>query len=536
MESRQRVGLIVGIVVLSLLCMGWGVWQLGTRFAELMSQTQVKADAAIKLAGSMPGKSARPFTDNEISAFLAVAKKAELIEDPLQRCLAFPDPPGSHWSHDTVAAYCRYTTQPVISVAEITTLIQNGHADQVDKLFADAVQLQRTQADSRGLVDYTYSKDFKDSSEEMRGILDAWKRQSPKSAFAYAASGTAYVISAHDARGSDVVGKTDNSNFESMGRLLQFADDDLGKAIALDPKLTPAYAAMVEAGIYGNRRYGAIAASKGLAVDPSNYMIYIRLMRLSQPKWGGSIAQMQAVGAQAQSHASSNPLLSLLPTDAAGYLASGDDCDCGEINYVPDYRSVFDHASDAVPMGAAGQIASRFDRRQSGLGLVYAAEDLRFYPGDSDSRETLSFELAKHGEMQWAKEEGDRLVQDAPGDAESYKARGKAYEMLQDYPHATDDYSKAFALDPTEPWPLIQMGIFNVHKTHDWDKAWSEADELIKLFPDHPEGWILRLSVQKDQPRAGFHDTMVYFLAHFSNDPNQQAAVREVRQWLAEGK
>lgn len=498
MSVRARWIAVGGLIVLIVVKLGLLAWDAGT---EQVAKWSALANRNVV---STPVRTATPFTPAEITAFLAQAKQARSIADPLKRCLAFPDPPASHWSHDTVAAYCHYTTQPVISVAEITTLIQNGHADQVDKLFADAVQLQRTQPDSRGLVDYTYSKDFKDSSEEMRGILDAWKRQSPKSAFAYAASGTAYVISAHDARGSDVVGKTDASNFESMGRLLQFADDDLGKAIALDPKLTPAYAAMVEAGIYGDRRYGVIAASRGLAVDPSNYMIYMRLMRLSQPKWGGSIAQMQAVGAQALSHSSANPLLSLLPADAAGYLASGDDCDCGEINYVPDYRSVFDHASNAIPMGAAGQIASRFDRRQSGLGLVYAAEDLRFYPGDSDSRATLSFELTRHGEMQWAKEEGDRLVQDAPGDAESYKARGKAYEMLQDYPHATEDYNKAFALDPTEPWPLVQMGVFNIHKTHDWDKAWSDADELIKWFPDHPEAGFFASVFKKISHALGF--------------------------------
>ena len=119
---------------------------------------------------------------------------------------------------------------------------------------------------------------------------------------------------------------------------------------------------------------------------------------------------------------------------------------------------------------------------------------------------------------------------------DNYDARGKAYEALPDYPHALDDYNKAFALDSTNPWPLVQIGLIDVHKTHEWDKAWANANQLIKLFPDHPEGWILRLSIEKDQPRVGFHDDGIFFLAHFSQDPNQQAAVREVRQWVAEGK
>lgn len=531
MSVRARWIAVAGLIVLVIVKLGLITWQMGT---ELAANWNALASRGL---ASTPMHNPRPFTSAEITVFLAQAKLTRGIADPLQRCLAFPDPPGSHWSHDTVTAYCHYTTQSAISVAELTTLIQNNHADQVDKRFADALQQQRTMPNSRGLVDRTFIVNFRNSSVEMRGILDAWKRQSPNSAFAYAASGTAYVISAHDARGSANAADTGQANFESMGRLLQFAVDDLDKAIALNPRLTAAYVGLVEAGTYGDRRLGVSVATKGLTIDPANFAIYARLMRLSQPKWGGSTSRMQKVGAQAQSHVVENPLLSLLPADAAAYLASGNDCDCDGISYTPDYRRIFDNAGESHPLAAAGEVAFRNDHSDSGLGLVYAAEALRFAPIDEAvSRGTLSFELSKRGEARWGKEEADRLLADLPPTSFAYNARAKAYEYLQDYPHAMDDYTKSFALDRTEPWPLIQMGIFNVHKTHDWPNAWAQADQLIKLFPNRPEGWILRLSIQKDQPRPGFHDTMVYFLAHFSHDPNQQKAVREVRQWLSEGK
>ncbi|HXE67203.1 MAG TPA: hypothetical protein VN630_09185, partial [Rhodanobacteraceae bacterium] len=50
----------------------------------------------------------RLFTREQTYPFLDAAKRAERITDPLQRCLAYPDPPGSHWNHDVVAAYCTY--------------------------------------------------------------------------------------------------------------------------------------------------------------------------------------------------------------------------------------------------------------------------------------------------------------------------------------------------------------------------------------------------------------------------------------------
>ena len=530
MDARRRWLSMTGIVLLVLVRVGILAWHAGRL------QSWGLAPPFQPSFARAPTRTAQPFTPAEVSAFLAQAKQARVIADPLQRCLAFPDPPGSHWSRDAVAAYCHYTTQSAISADELTTLIQNDHADQVDQRMADALQAQRTQPEARGLLDRTYNNDFRDASPDMRGILDAWKRQSPNSAFAYAASGVAYVFAARQMRGADTTWRTSGNQFVGMGNLLQRADGDFGNALALNPQLTPVYASMVESGTYGSRRYGFTAAYKGLAVDPANFAIYVRLMQLSEPKWGGSIARMQQVAAQAQAHVPQNPLLSLLAADAPAYMASGNDCDCEDIRYVPDYRSVFDKAAGFRPLATAGEIAFRNDHSGSAIGLVYAAEALRFAPDETNSRSTLTYELAAHGEAAWAKEEGDLLVAADPSTPDNYDARGKAYEAMPDYPHALDDYNKAFALDSTNPWPLVQIGLIDVHKTHDWDQAWANANQLIKLFPDHPEGWILRLSIEKDQPRVGFHDDGIFFLAHFSQDPNQQAAVREVRQWVAEGK
>lgn len=57
-----------------------------------------------------PLPAARTFTRAEAYAFLDAAQRAERIADPLQRCLAYPDPPCSHGNRTVVAAYCRYAT------------------------------------------------------------------------------------------------------------------------------------------------------------------------------------------------------------------------------------------------------------------------------------------------------------------------------------------------------------------------------------------------------------------------------------------
>jgi hypothetical protein len=156
MDVRTRWLSIIAIVVLVTIKLGLVVWHVGT--LQGASWTSHMDTPFV----NKPRTKAQPFTPAEITAFLAQAQQARVVADPLQRCLAFPDPPGSHWSHDAVAAYCRYTTQSAISVAELTTLIQEGHGDQVDERMADAMKKQRAQPDARGLLDRTLIMDFRD--------------------------------------------------------------------------------------------------------------------------------------------------------------------------------------------------------------------------------------------------------------------------------------------------------------------------------------------------------------------------------------
>src|SRR6185312_11894887 len=78
----------------------------------------------------------RAFTRVETNTFLDVAERAEKIADPLQRCLAYPDPPGSHWDHAAVVAYCKYRYQPMISFEQVEQMVQSGRARELDRMFA----------------------------------------------------------------------------------------------------------------------------------------------------------------------------------------------------------------------------------------------------------------------------------------------------------------------------------------------------------------------------------------------------------------
>jgi tetratricopeptide (TPR) repeat protein len=525
--------LLAALIAMGVVEASWTVWHARQLQREAVQMVQARlareaaADQAARYPVVVPG---RLFSSDEIYAFLDKAKQAEKLADPLQRCLAYPDPPNSHWLPAAVKAYCQYRMQPLMPFADVQTLIQNGQAAEVDKRFAGMLDAQLTQPDARGVLDRTFEQDF-DGSFAVRETLDAWKRASPNSAFAYAASGFAYEKMAHKARGGKLMEDTPTSSVQAMDRLLQQADADLLKAIALNPRITPIYDAMIGAGgLSFGSAYALNAAKQAQRFDPTSFAIYSDLMWLAQPNWYGSVAAMTQVAADAQTHADKNPLLVLEASKALSY-DNLDNCDCHTAEQLATYPTIFDQVATAQQLLSAAYAAE--SSHSLGLAVVYFSEALRFDPDLPDERLHRIYELNNFDESQWAVDEATQMMKAAPTDVDPLKARGYAYEMLNDYPHAAVDLQRAVDMAPDDPAPLMELGRLYLHDLHDWNKAWNASNLAILRFPDSPWGWLYRAGVQKDQPRAGLQQTVDAFAARFGNDPAQVKTLTWLRAQLA---
>lgn len=527
MTSRARWLMGVGILLVSaagLLCFWLPRWAQPTVITT-------RHLPAARLMHSRPSNPP-PFSDDQLKQFLAAARQAEAITEPLQRCLVYPDPPGLAWSKEVTSAYCHYQFDPLVTPDAARQLIQTGHAADLDRRLAEVMHTQLSQPGMQGALDRTFNIDFKNGSEDTRALIDAWKRQSPTSPFALAASGTAYVEMAQLARGSDYASKTQKSSFESMGRLLERARTDLDQAVVLDPHVTPAYGAMIyAAALDGDGAYAVSAAKRGLAVDPANYTIYARLVWMAQPKWGGTVKDMQGVITSAQHHANQNPLLRLLLSESGGGEAYVEDCDCNPLTELDLYRQVFAEAAPVGMLMSAGWAAQ--NRNSAALSVVYRSELLRFDPSKIDHREGRAFDLPLLGQSEWALAEGNALIALSPNGEDAFDVRGLAYESMGDLNHAAGDYEQALRLNPSDTWTLAELGNIYVHSNHDWDKGWITANRLIQTSPDNPQGWLLRASIQKDEPREGLDQTISDFVVRFGNDPSKQAFVAKMRAMLA---
>ncbi len=476
-------------------------------------------------AGAKPLPQASLFTPVQAAEFLVRARHAEAIADPLKRCLAYPDPPGSHWDRAAVVAYCKHKFQPGIALATIKRLIRSGHAAKLDALMAHALHEQMTNPDAKGRLDKIFFDAFHAPSSALRTLLERWKHDDPDSAFALAASGYEYEQAAFKARGYDSVGNTPKGNFQAMHTLSDLANTDLKKAVALNPALTPAWSAMIElGGMDRGYEYAYSAAQKALAVQPDNYSIYSGLIWLAQPNWFGSIADMKRIAKAAQKYAGSNPRLKMLIPLADFYRV--DNCDCKTAVQLRGYAAVLQNAVGADTLEDAGDTAS--DAHNAPMTAIYLSEVLRFNPGADDDRRDRANALARLYFSSWAVADANRVVRDSPGDVDAIQERGRVYLTVGDLARARRDFRRATRLSPKDWWAWGRLGVIDVSLKR-WNDAWKIANKLVRDDPVHSNGWTLRAAVQLKQPRPGLQKTADELEARFGSDPDIKRYVAFLR-------
>jgi tetratricopeptide (TPR) repeat protein len=468
------------------------------------------------------------YSHKDIVKFMVKAKSAEQIKDPLQRCLVYPDPPGSHWTPTAVHTYCHYRFQPLMSADDIEWLIRSHQFAKLDEQLKAALKAQQTDPSAPSRLNLIYDHAFTVDTNGLRPLLNQWKSSDPKSAFAYAASARLYTEMAITARGEKYESETPAANLEKMKNLLSYAEADAYKSISLDPHVMPAYIALIlGANIAENSDYANLWIDRALAVSPADFTVYNQALLVLEPRWHGSIKAMQSLEDLAQTHVKMNPMLALLKNDAAFYEIN--QCGCSTEQQAIRYSSLFDQLITSTDLWNAGDAAA--DAGATSLAVVLLSETLRFNPTALRARSQRSLRLTDLGDTAWALQEADIVIKKAPSDASGFVARASALESMRDYPNAELALKKAIELAPDESWQLIELG--NIHfSKREWTEAWDISSKLVAKFPNEPYGWILRGNIQMDQPRAGLKDTFNEFNKRFGNDPQWKDRLDQMREGL----
>lgn len=516
-----------------------GVWPLagclGWHAVDVIAQAQAaeQLDEQPSLIHNLPDLAKpTPFNRQSVYDFLAKAKKAEAIADPLQQCLAYPDPPGSHWSPDAVRAYCVYRTHKFMSYDDVRSLLQHGQYAELDSRLSAMLQEKLAKPELASVMDRALDAWFNRPDLELRTLLDHWKEASPHSAFAYGASGISYVSMAWQARGEKYMVDTPQANIDAMDRFVALADADLRRAVALDARITDVYVYMIEIGrLSVGDAYVVQAAKAGLKADPASFSIYNELMRMLLPKWGGSLQAMTANGKSALMHAGTNPMLKLLPGKALAEAQDLDGDDCTIPGRFEKYSQLFDQVAVASQLSVGARSAESCNHLE--WSVVLFSELLRFSPEDNDARLHRAYNLNEFDESAWSASDADRLVHADPKNADYILARGYARESLNDGAQAEKDYLAALALSTDGGNVMAKLIQLYLSQGPAWDKAWAMDQRFISTFPKESWGWFIKAYIQMRQPRPGLKETTDYIAAHFDTSPALHQEVLKLRAAVA---
>jgi tetratricopeptide (TPR) repeat protein len=468
---------------------------------------------------------------DDYSAFMAAAAKAEAIADPLQRCLSYPDIPGTHWNQETTRAYCELRNHKTIQLSEIEALLKQGKADEVDRVFQGYLDTQRRDPKQPGLLDIAFANaGFDDSNDNARRVIDMWKRQSPTSAFALAASGVQYVYAAQQARGTGWSRDLNDQQIDGMNQQLGLAFEDLDHAVSLNASITAIFPSMIHAGgLNGDDAYMYQAVGMGLKADPSNFAIRMQMMNHAQSKWGGNFGGVDAQSAEDLSLASKNSLLRMVAQRPAVYRAI---CDCYGTQVRAD-RLVLQAVDQNVSAGDMVDLAGEVYDANRRLAVELYSEVIRFAAADNvDALRWRSQEMMALGDKAGATTTFAAVASRYPDNQAMATQLGNIYAQAGDAKHAEAVLLAVLQREPNNYDAMGTLGDLYNHAGHQPQKAEALADALISQYPDKPGGYIVRACNQMDHNLPGVYDTIHHFIDRFGDDPDWKSQTAEMRAYL----
>lgn len=179
--------------------------------------------------------------------------------------------------------------------------------------------------------------------------LDEWVRSSPSSYVALVARGSFYLAQGLDARGTKYIGETPPENLESMRIYMQKASADFERSLerSAKPYLSHSYLMTVERNGAGRgREHEHYAAALKLA--PQSVELRLRHMTHLEPRWGGSLAKMEAFAAESRKELGDERAANRLAARVPAYRGF-------ERSSAKDWAGALRHFDEAIALSASAE-------------------------------------------------------------------------------------------------------------------------------------------------------------------------------------
>jgi len=467
-------------------------------------------------------------------AALAPVFEAEKIDDPMQRCLAYPALPNAHWSRTMIEAFCADKLTPTLTWDEFENAIDQGKAAELDARLDAMVEGYFAQRVSEGALQHAYSDTFWTSSARLKNLLERWLAASPKSAHALVAHGIYELAQASEARGEDTIANTPVKNLERMQKRLVKARADLEQAITINARIMPAYAHLIYvAKLDSDDALAEETMRKAISVDPATYYSRAELMGKYEPRWGGSYEAMDRLAASSAPLAAKNPRMANLKAMAlaARGLSS---------YWAKDYATALTHFDKGLAEGPvrfyldlATYAASQAGDHEKAV--EFASQVLRFFPQDSNVRLGRAYGLMQIGRYDWAETDLRRALDTNPTDIKTLRSYADLSMRRGDNAAAEARLKAILVLDPADDWATRSLAWLYAHRMSRLDDAVALIDARLKEQPESGALWLVKVrtfdSVDEGPRMREAVENFLRFADEKSDE--QRSAVPIAKHWLA---
>jgi tetratricopeptide (TPR) repeat protein len=243
--------------------------------------------------------SSHPATEEREALARAGAAEPQAAQDDEPQSHAQDDAAQSHAQVRLVPERRKLAAVDPVQREALALLERRDHAGLERMLAGAQFAFERDPGESARLENAFRA--FGKAPRSAEPALDEWVKSAPSSYVALVARASFYVSQGLDARGTAYIGETPPENIESMRFYLDKAQADLERSLgrSAKPYLSHAYL-MTVARVGGGRGRGDEHFEAALKLAPRSVELRLRHMTDLEPRWGGSLAQMQAFAERAR--------------------------------------------------------------------------------------------------------------------------------------------------------------------------------------------------------------------------------------------
>ncbi len=424
----------------------------------------------------------------ELHSFLQAAKKADDLDDPLKRCLAYPDFPGNRWPSGLAAATCHLLLEQSIGLNQVAEHLDRAALPALDALFLRDLERHFSTSDFSEIIHRDLAQ-F-DAGDQAARLTREWLQKAPKSPFAQAARGAHLAALAWQKRGGKALQETPKEDLKRMSELAGQAIDLYASALALEPRLLPAHAGMVEMATLDNRKPTAERAfQQARAIDPGCHAINEQHLLALGPRWGGSMGAMEAYAKSLAPHLAARPLVALamvLPAQerADDFFEAGDFGNAAKVIE----RAVLDAPyPDALETLGMSRTSLKGDNWNSLVPLLLAS---RFADNSHRAAQTRGALLIGVGEVAWAIKALQRAHDLRPANSHDSFLLGMAFYASFSFERAEPLVAKGLEEAGSRVEAQLYLGNIAI-RMGQAEKAMQYASEHLKARPKSAGGWYV---------------------------------------------